>query len=144
MNHLILRKNGLSEETLQTLDLAAVAKKTEGYTPQDLVLLLERAVHASIVQRGESEHGNKDWFLTSLKLQKNKIPFLFPFIICLCSVSLRCQVSVMERFCGGTQWVHSSLTLGCRPSHPKWIWAGAGGGTEGGTTAANGHHSAPC
>uniref|UniRef100_A0A8D0AMS1 Peroxisomal ATPase PEX1 n=1 Tax=Sander lucioperca TaxID=283035 RepID=A0A8D0AMS1_SANLU len=51
---LILRKTTLSEETLQTLDLAAVAKETEGYTPQDLVLLLERAVHANTVQRGHS------------------------------------------------------------------------------------------
>ncbi|XP_049457738.1 peroxisome biogenesis factor 1 [Epinephelus fuscoguttatus] len=54
---LILRKTSLSEETLQTLDLAAVAKETEGYTPQDLVLLLERAVHANTVQRGHSDEG---------------------------------------------------------------------------------------
>ncbi|XP_070777978.1 peroxisomal ATPase PEX1 [Enoplosus armatus] len=50
---LILRKNSLSEETLQTLDLAAVAKETEGYTAQDLGLLLERAIHANSVQRGD-------------------------------------------------------------------------------------------
>ncbi|XP_078124108.1 peroxisomal ATPase PEX1 isoform X2 [Sander vitreus] len=54
---LILRKTTLSEETLQTLDLAAVAKETEGYTPQDLVLLLERAVHANTLQRGHSDQG---------------------------------------------------------------------------------------
>ncbi|XP_029298959.1 peroxisomal ATPase PEX1 isoform X2 [Cottoperca gobio] len=52
---LILRRNSLSEETLQTLDLAAVAKETEGYTSQDLVLLLERAVHANTAQRGRSD-----------------------------------------------------------------------------------------
>ncbi|XP_035537876.1 peroxisome biogenesis factor 1 [Morone saxatilis] len=57
LRHLILRKTRLSEETLQTLDLAAVAKETEGYTPQDLVLLLERAIHANTVQRGHSDQG---------------------------------------------------------------------------------------
>uniref|UniRef100_A0A8D0AIR5 Peroxisomal ATPase PEX1 n=1 Tax=Sander lucioperca TaxID=283035 RepID=A0A8D0AIR5_SANLU len=62
---LILRKTTLSEETLQTLDLAAVAKETEGYTPQDLVLLLERAVHANTVQRGHSDQGTKDFGYTT-------------------------------------------------------------------------------
>lgn len=52
---LILRKKHTSEETLQTLDLAALAKETEGYTPQDLAVLLERAVHANVVQRGHSD-----------------------------------------------------------------------------------------
>ncbi|KAM7384162.1 hypothetical protein PAMA_011487 [Pampus argenteus] len=55
LRHLILRKSSLSEDTLQTLDLRVVAKETEGYTPQDLVLLLERAVHANTVQRAHSE-----------------------------------------------------------------------------------------
>ncbi|XP_036949450.1 peroxisome biogenesis factor 1 [Acanthopagrus latus] len=57
LQRLILRKNSLAEETLQTLDLAAVAKETEGYMPQDLVLLLERAVHASTVQQRHSDQG---------------------------------------------------------------------------------------
>lgn len=52
---LILRKGFLSEETLQTLDFGAVAKLTEGYTPQDLALLLERAIHASTVHK-HSDH----------------------------------------------------------------------------------------
>lgn len=52
LRHLILRKSSQSEETLQTPDLAAVAKETEGYTAQDLALLLERAVHASVVHGG--------------------------------------------------------------------------------------------
>ncbi|KAM3857900.1 peroxisomal ATPase PEX1 [Diretmus argenteus] len=54
---LILRKTSLSEETLHTLDLGAIAKETEGYVSRDLVLLLERAVHANTVQRGHSEQG---------------------------------------------------------------------------------------
>ncbi|TMS17897.1 Peroxisome biogenesis factor 1 [Larimichthys crocea] len=54
---LILGKSSLSEETLQTLDLTAVAKDTEGYTPQDLALLLERAIHANTAQRGHSDQG---------------------------------------------------------------------------------------
>lgn len=54
---LILRKNCISEETLQVLDLSALAKVTEGYTPQDLVVLLERAVHANVAQRGNSDDG---------------------------------------------------------------------------------------
>ncbi|XP_055369013.1 peroxisome biogenesis factor 1 isoform X2 [Betta splendens] len=57
LHNLILRKSGLSEETLHTLDLGTVAKETEGYTPQDLALLLERAVHANTVQRGHGDQG---------------------------------------------------------------------------------------
>lgn len=59
---LILRR-GSSEETLQTLDLAALAKETEGYTPQDLAVLLERAVHASVAQRGDSDGNAAACFL---------------------------------------------------------------------------------
>ncbi|XP_034560407.1 peroxisome biogenesis factor 1 [Notolabrus celidotus] len=58
---LITGKKKLSWETLHTTDLAAVAKKTEGYTPQDLVLLLERAVFESTVQR---EPNDQDLRLT--------------------------------------------------------------------------------
>uniref|UniRef100_A0A668AL38 Peroxisomal ATPase PEX1 n=1 Tax=Myripristis murdjan TaxID=586833 RepID=A0A668AL38_9TELE len=54
---LILRKTGLSDETLSTLDLGAVAKETEGYVPRDLALLLERAIHANTVQRGHTDQG---------------------------------------------------------------------------------------
>ncbi|KAI3358539.1 hypothetical protein L3Q82_014954, partial [Scortum barcoo] len=57
LRRLILRRNCLYEETLQSLDLAAVAKETEGYTPQDLVLLLQRAIHANTAQRGHSDQG---------------------------------------------------------------------------------------
>ncbi|TKS88479.1 Peroxisome biogenesis factor 1 [Collichthys lucidus] len=57
LHRLILGKSILSEETLQTLDLTAVAKDTEGYTPQDLALLLERAIHANTSQRGHSDQG---------------------------------------------------------------------------------------
>ncbi|KAF3833810.1 hypothetical protein F7725_025014, partial [Dissostichus mawsoni] len=57
LRHLILGKSCLFEETLQTLDLAAVANETEGYTPQDLELLLQRAVHSNTVQRGHSDQG---------------------------------------------------------------------------------------
>ncbi|XP_034455813.1 peroxisome biogenesis factor 1 isoform X2 [Hippoglossus hippoglossus] len=57
LRRLILRRSGLSEETLQILDLGAVAKETEGYAPQDLALLLERAVHANTVQSGHSDQG---------------------------------------------------------------------------------------
>ncbi|XP_061598597.1 peroxisome biogenesis factor 1 [Cololabis saira] len=57
LRHLILRKSFLSEETLHTLDLGAVAKETEGYTAQDLTLLLERAIHANIMQTGNSDEG---------------------------------------------------------------------------------------
>uniref|UniRef100_G3NQT8 Peroxisomal ATPase PEX1 n=1 Tax=Gasterosteus aculeatus aculeatus TaxID=481459 RepID=G3NQT8_GASAC len=45
LHRLILRKKSTFGETLQTLNLADVAKETEGYTPQDLLLLLERAIH---------------------------------------------------------------------------------------------------
>ncbi|MEQ2217221.1 hypothetical protein XENOCAPTIV_030848, partial [Xenoophorus captivus] len=57
LHHLILRKTFLSEETLKDLDLEAVAKKTEGYTAQDLSVLLERAIHANTMQRGHSDQG---------------------------------------------------------------------------------------
>ncbi|XP_037330701.2 peroxisome biogenesis factor 1 [Pungitius pungitius] len=57
LHRLILRKKSIVGETLQTLNLADVAKETEGYTPQDLLLLLERAVHANTVQAGHSDQG---------------------------------------------------------------------------------------
>lgn len=57
LRHLILRKSCLSEETTQTLDLGLVARQTEGYTPQDLALLLERATHANIIHKGHSDQG---------------------------------------------------------------------------------------
>ncbi|KAM6899312.1 peroxisomal ATPase PEX1 [Xenentodon cancila] len=58
LQHLILRKSFLSEETLHTLDLGAVAKETEGYTAQDLTLLLDRAIHANIRQTGNCDKGS--------------------------------------------------------------------------------------
>lgn len=69
LHRLILSKSGLSEETLQSLDLVAVAKVTEGYAPQDLALLLERAVHANTVQRGHSDQGNGDCLHSSAIMQ---------------------------------------------------------------------------
>ncbi len=121
----------MSEETLQTLDLAAVAKETEGYTPQDLVLLLERAVHANTVKRGHSEQGIRDFsyttlliyvvylMVTSSSLTKQILFFsLSTFIImCLHSVSLRC-LFVVEGLHAGSQGIHASLAVGCRSSHP--------------------------
>lgn len=59
---LILRKKRTSEENFQTLDLAALAKETEGYTPQDLAVLLERAVHANVAERGDSDGGTAAFF----------------------------------------------------------------------------------
>nr|XP_057903947.1 peroxisomal ATPase PEX1-like isoform X1 [Doryrhamphus excisus] len=40
-------------------DLEAVAKQTEGYVPQDLVVLLERAIHANAARGGRHHHGNQ-------------------------------------------------------------------------------------
>ncbi|KAM8840988.1 peroxisomal ATPase PEX1 isoform 1-T1 [Spinachia spinachia] len=57
LHRLILRRKSTFGETLQTLNLADVAKQTEGYTPQDLLLLLERAIHANTVQAGHSDQG---------------------------------------------------------------------------------------
>ncbi|KAM9824107.1 peroxisomal ATPase PEX1 [Neosynchiropus ocellatus] len=53
---MILRRSGVSEETLRSLDLLTVAKETEGYLPRDLGLLLERAIHASAVHRAHSDN----------------------------------------------------------------------------------------
>ncbi|XP_015227895.1 PREDICTED: peroxisome biogenesis factor 1 isoform X1 [Cyprinodon variegatus] len=55
LHHLIQRKPFLSEESLKDLDLEAVAKRTEGYTAQDLTVLLERAIHANTMQKGPSD-----------------------------------------------------------------------------------------
>jgi len=57
--HLIQRRPFLSEKTLRTLDFRAVAKETEGFTAQDLALLLERATHANMIQVGHSDQGIK-------------------------------------------------------------------------------------
>ncbi|XP_024920933.1 peroxisome biogenesis factor 1 isoform X3 [Cynoglossus semilaevis] len=57
LQRLTLSRSALSEETLEILDLETVAKETVGYTPQDLVLLLKRAVHANTQQRGHTDQG---------------------------------------------------------------------------------------
>lgn len=152
----------MSEETLQTLDLVAVAKETEGYTPQDLELLLQRAVHANTVQRGHSDQGTTYYRIQNVShvIDVRMISMcslsLPPHVcnhanaslsfhldtICLCSVSLRC-VFVVEGLCAGSEGVHSSLAVGGRPPHPEWSGPGEGGGAEGGATAADGHHNAP-
>ncbi|XP_028820156.1 peroxisomal ATPase PEX1 isoform X2 [Denticeps clupeoides] len=49
LRSLVLSDSGVSRETLSNLDFEAVAKRTEGFLPQDLSLLLERAVHANVV-----------------------------------------------------------------------------------------------
>nr|XP_054601293.1 peroxisome biogenesis factor 1 [Nothobranchius furzeri] len=48
LHRLILKKSFLSD----ALDLGAVAKETEGYTAQDLALLVERATHANATRTG--------------------------------------------------------------------------------------------
>ncbi|XP_053718211.1 peroxisome biogenesis factor 1 [Synchiropus splendidus] len=53
---MILRRSGVSEETLRSLDLPTVAKETEGYLPRDLGLLLERAIHANAAHRAHSDN----------------------------------------------------------------------------------------
>ncbi|CAN9503985.1 unnamed protein product [Ophioblennius macclurei] len=69
VRRLILRKPCLSEETSQTLDLGAVAKETEGYTPQDLTLLVERATHANMQKRNAGQGACLTWsdFAQALK-----------------------------------------------------------------------------
>lgn len=71
---LMLRKKRISEETFQTLDLAALAKETEAYTPQDLAVLLERAVHANVVQRGDSDGGTAAFSFIHLFRLETQIP----------------------------------------------------------------------
>ncbi|MEQ2168003.1 hypothetical protein GOODEAATRI_009904, partial [Goodea atripinnis] len=57
LHHLILRKTFLSEETLKDLDLEAVAKKTEGYTAQDLSVLLERTGKTLLIRAVAKDSG---------------------------------------------------------------------------------------
>uniref|UniRef100_A0A3P9HR45 Peroxisomal ATPase PEX1 n=1 Tax=Oryzias latipes TaxID=8090 RepID=A0A3P9HR45_ORYLA len=54
LKYLILKKPLFSEEVPSTLDLTAVAKETEGYTAQDLYVLLERATHANKTRTGRT------------------------------------------------------------------------------------------
>lgn len=61
LQHLILRKPLFSEEVPSTLDLTAVAKETEGYTAQDLYVLLERATHANTTRTGRRDRGTKNY-----------------------------------------------------------------------------------
>ncbi|XP_066531663.1 peroxisome biogenesis factor 1 isoform X2 [Hoplias malabaricus] len=54
LRSLMDRKNVISEDGPGTLGLDAIAMKTEGFSPQDLNLLLDRAIHASIAHsRGD-------------------------------------------------------------------------------------------
>lgn len=86
---LILRR-GTSEETFQTLDLAALAKETEGYTPQDLAVLLERAVHASVAQRGDSDGNAAACFFFKIHLFRleHKPPMLMVIALPACALRL--------------------------------------------------------
>lgn len=70
LHHLIQRKPFLSEESLKDLDLEAVAKRTEGYTAQDLTVLLERAIHANTMQKGPSDQGK------AFNKMHNKVTYL--------------------------------------------------------------------
>lgn len=106
---LILRKTHISEETFQTLDLAALAKETEGYTPQDLAVLLERAVHAHVGQRGDSDGGTAAFLYTYLGLtMRSADGWDGPARSALC---LR-HVSGMEGLHAGPGRVHASVALG--------------------------------
>ncbi|XP_072532192.1 peroxisomal ATPase PEX1 isoform X2 [Salminus brasiliensis] len=49
LRSLMNSKNLISEDSPVTVDLDSIAMKTEGYFPQDLNLLLDRAIHASVV-----------------------------------------------------------------------------------------------
>uniref|UniRef100_A0A1A7WCV0 Peroxisomal ATPase PEX1 n=1 Tax=Iconisemion striatum TaxID=60296 RepID=A0A1A7WCV0_9TELE len=51
LHQLILKKSFLSD----ALELGAVAKETEGYTAQDLALLVERATHANATRTGPTD-----------------------------------------------------------------------------------------
>lgn len=66
---LILQRKSISEDTLQTLDLGALAKEAEGYTPQDLSLLLERAVHANVMQTGDDGEGSERFLYSTSEVQ---------------------------------------------------------------------------
>lgn len=46
-----MASKNISEDNSGILDLDDTAMKTEGYLAQDLNLLLDRAIHASAVQR---------------------------------------------------------------------------------------------
>lgn len=71
---------------MQTLDLAALAKETEGYTPQDLAVLLERAVHANVVHRGDAGGGTAAFFLFN-KFKFRKYQDDWSVSLCLSLVS---------------------------------------------------------
>ncbi|CAL8296525.1 unnamed protein product [Lota lota] len=58
LRHLVLQKTGLSERTVDTLDLGAVAMETDGYLARDLALLLERAVHAGAMREERGDQGD--------------------------------------------------------------------------------------
>ena len=57
-----MRKAFLTEETVQTLDFEVIAKLTEGFTPQDLALLLERAIHANAAHKQSHHQGNGTFY----------------------------------------------------------------------------------
>ncbi|XP_049607681.1 peroxisomal ATPase PEX1 isoform X1 [Syngnathus scovelli] len=53
--HAIRTRCGPSQPDSQYVDLAAVAKETEGYLPQDLQLLLERALHTNAARQQQND-----------------------------------------------------------------------------------------
>ncbi|XP_011479493.1 peroxisome biogenesis factor 1 isoform X4 [Oryzias latipes] len=103
LQHLILRKPLFSEEVPSTLDLTAVAKETEGYTAQDLYVLLERATHANTTRTGRRD---RETCLTLTDFEQALKGFVPPS---LWGVDLRAPSGVGLERVGGLKEVRQQL-----------------------------------
>uniref|UniRef100_A0A3P9MJV8 Peroxisomal ATPase PEX1 n=1 Tax=Oryzias latipes TaxID=8090 RepID=A0A3P9MJV8_ORYLA len=103
LQHLILRKPLFSEEVPSTLDLTAVAKETEGYTAQDLYVLLERARHAKTTRTGRRD---RETCLTLTDFEQALKGFVPPS---LWGVDLRAPSGVGLERVGGLKEVRQQL-----------------------------------
>lgn len=65
--------------------------------PQDLVLLLERAVHANTVQQRHSDPGTRDFGYTMLRMTEFMIKFHFVYFHIFCFALCVSQVGVCHR-----------------------------------------------
>uniref|UniRef100_A0A8C7Z006 Peroxisomal ATPase PEX1 n=1 Tax=Oryzias sinensis TaxID=183150 RepID=A0A8C7Z006_9TELE len=103
LQHLILRNPLFSEEVPSTLDLTAVAKETEGYTAQDLYVLLERATHANTTRTGRRD---RETCLTLTDFEQALKGFVPPS---LWGVDLRAPSGVGLERVGGLKEVRQQL-----------------------------------
>ncbi|MBN3298078.1 PEX1 factor, partial [Amia calva] len=101
---LIRSKSNIAEDSLRVLDLDALARETEGYLARDFTLLVERAVHASVLHSRTCSAS--EVFLATCDFQQARKGFTPPSLWC---AQLHCPRQVGWERVGGLREVRQLL-----------------------------------